>query len=290
MSHFYKKRHFYALVLPMLIMFIIFMIVPIIINVVYSFTDAHSAFEPQYAGLTNYKRLFQDKYFGYAIRNTFIVCAVLIITIIPTSFFIAYTLNRQTKTNNAIKTIIFAPYIISAALTALIWSFVFNPSTGFINNFLELIGLASWKQAWINGPVLSPYSFAIVGAWAGMGFYVTLWQVGIRSIPTDVLEAGLIDGTTKWQQVRLIMLPMLKDTFGAILVFVITGGLKCFEYVDIMTGGGPLYQSETIVSYMYTSMFTNAQHGYTMTMAVILFIFAMAATIIVKRLTRVEKD
>lgn len=289
MSKFYKKRHFYALVLPMVIFYTVFEIYPILYNVVFSFTNAHGAYKPVFSGLSNYKRLLTDPYFGRAILNTLTVVGVLLLVLLPSSFFLAYTLNRQTRLNNTVKTIIFLPYVISAALTALVWYFILNPSTGLLNNFLELIGLGSWRQAWINGPTLSPVSYAIIGSWAGMGFYIMLWQVGLRSIPTDVLEAGLIDGTSKWQQIRYIILPMMKDITGTILIFIVTGGLKTYEYVDMLTGGGPLYKSETVVSYMYTNMFVNTQHGYGMTMAVVLFAMAAVPTLIIRRLSQTEK-
>lgn len=290
MSKFYKKRHFWLLVFPMMLFFTVFMIYPVIANIAYSFTNAHGAFQPEFHGVENYKRLLEDPYFGKAILNTLTVVVVLVITIVPMSFFLAYVLNRQTKLNNACKTIIFLPYVLSGALIALIWYFLLNPSTGLINNFLEMIGLGVLRQQWINGPVLSPYSFAIIGSWAGMGYYIMLWQIGLRSIPTEILEAGIIDGTSKWQQIRYIIVPMCKDITGTILIFIVTGGLKTFEYVDILTGGGPLYQSETIVSYMYNKMFTDTQHGYAMTIAVVLFFMAMIPTLIIRRLFRAEKN
>ncbi len=290
MSKFYKKRHFYLLVLPLAVFFTAFMIYPLLANVAYSFTNAHGAFAPEFNGIANYERLFNDPYFGRAVLNTFTVVAVLIVTIVPMSFFLAYVLNRQTKLNNACKTIIFLPYVLSGALIALIWYFLLNPSTGLINNFLGMIGLESWKQQWINGPVLSPYSFAIIGAWAGMGYYIMLWQIGLRSIPTEILEAGIIDGTSKWQQIRYIIIPMCKDIIGTIFIFIVTGGLKTFEYVDMLTGGGPLYQSETIVSYMYNKMFTDTQHGYAMTIAVVLFFICVIPTLIIRRVSRGEKN
>lgn len=290
MSKFYKKRHFWILVIPLMILFTAFMTYPLIYNIVYSLTNMHGVAEVEFTGLKNYKRLIEDPYFKYCIKNTFIIVFVLLVTILPSSFFTAYVLNRNNKLNNTCKSIIFTPYVISAALTALIWQFILNPSTGLINMALEAVGLESWKQQWINGPKLSPYMFGLMGAWAGLGFYVTLWNAGIRSISTDVLEAGLIDGTTRWQQVRYLILPMLKDTTGAITLFIVTGGLKTFEYVDILTGGGPLYKSETIVSYMYTQIFTNTQYGYGMTIAVVECVIALAATFIVRKLINGKND
>lgn len=290
MAKFYKKWQFFAFVIPLFVFYTMFTVVPVFTDIIYSLTNWHGVETPDFIGLSNYAKVFHDKYLLIALKNTLIVAVVSVILVLPVSFFCAYTLNRQTRLNNTIKTIIFSPYVISFALTALIWSFVLNPTSGLLNGFLESVGLGAFKQKWINGDVLSPYSFAVVETWAGIGFYISLWQVGLRGISSDILEASLLDGVTKWQQVRYVIIPLLKSTTTTILIFILTGALKIYEIVYILTGGGPVRRSESIVSYMYTVMFTNCQYGYAMAIAVVEFVLAVVVTVLIRGISRNKKD
>ena len=269
MKQFYKKRHFWIMVLTALIAYLSFMVLPYIVDIYYSFTKYQGVGVPEFTGLKNYVRLFKDPTVGISIKNTLIATGLSTLLQVGVSFFIAYTLDARTRLNNASKIIIFAPYIIPTVLTALIWLFILSPSTGLINGILESIGLESWKQKWINGPTLSPYSFAFVMSWAAMGFYMTIWQTGIRSISSDVIEASIIDGCTRGQRVRHVILPLLKDTLVSCLIFSIFGGLKLYDIVYMLTGGGPREKSHSIVSYMYDVLFSDRNFGYGSAIAVI---------------------
>lgn len=269
MTKFYKKRQFYMMILPILFFYLIMYILPVVVNFCYSFTDYRGVGSAPFVGLRNYARMLRDRYIGISIKNTLVTTGVMTLIAVPLSFFMAYTLDRRTKLNEASKVIVFAPYIIPLALSALVWDFILNPSNGLINSVLNAVGLGKLAQIWINGPTLSPYSFAIVMVWCSLGFYVSLWQVGIRSIDREIIEASIVDGCSSFQRVRFLILPLLKDTLISILIFALTGGLKIYEIVYILTGGGPLHKSETIASYMYTVVFDNMEYGYGMAIAVL---------------------
>lgn len=290
MKQFYKKRHFYLMIIPALAFYLSFMILPFVFDIFYSFTDYKALGTPNFVGLKNYARLFRDSFLGISIKNTLISTVVSTVLSLVISFFIAYTLDRKTKRNEISKIIVFAPYVIPTVLSALVWVFILSPTTGLLNNVLIGLGLESWTQVWINGPTLSPYSFAIVSTWASMGFYMLIWQEGIRSIDNDVIEASIIDGCTRSQRLRFVVLPLLRGTLTSNLIFSIVGGLKIYEIVYMMTGGGPFHKSESIVSYMYQIIFSGQEYGYGMSIAVIEGLLAIVLVFFFMKNSRKNAD
>jgi len=257
----------------------------------YSFTGYRGIGSAVWNNFANYARLIKDQYFWTSVRNSLICAVSLFIFVIPLSFLYALWLRRQTTRNAVYKVIIFASYVIPGVLCALLWSFILKPSNGLMNSVFRAIGLGALAQPWIGATgIWSPVSFSLVCAWSSMGFYMSLWQAGLKSIPADVLEASTLDGCTGFQQISRIILPMLRDNVVSIFIFVLTAALKIYEVVYILTGGGPAHASETIVSYMYTTTFDSMLYGYGMTIAVAEFLFAMLVSLLSISLSRRKGD
>jgi len=282
----YTKKKFFLYSAPLLLFYTVFVAIPLIICLVYSFTGYRGVGEAVWNNLANYSRLIRDKYVGISIRNSLLCAITMIIVVMPASFAFAYLLNKKTKRNEIYKVVIFAPYVIPGVLAGLIWMFMLEPSGGLINTVLRAIGLDALAFKWIGGQFLSPISFALVCCWCSMGFYMAIWQVSLKSLSADTLEASLIDGCNKRQQIRHIILPMLKDTTVSIFIFVLTSAFKIYEVVYILTGGGPNHASETIVSYMYSTTFESMLYGYGMTIAVMEFFIALCITLLSISLSR----
>lgn len=286
MHHLYSKKKFLGFVFPMLFMYTALFMLPLVLAFIYSFTTYNGIGEAVWNNFKNYKLLLTDKLMFTSITNTLKMAAVNLVLTIPISFFLALVLQKTCRKNTTYKTILFAPYVIPGAISGLIWLFILDPSAGLINNVLRAIGLDSMAMQWIGGIKLSPYSIAIVCTWGGIGFYMVLWQLGLKNLPEEVLEASLIDGCTKWQQITKVMIPMLHDTIFSIAIFILTGALKIYDYVYILTGGGPNHSSESIVSYMYSTTFTDRMVGYGMSIAVVEFTIAIAVTLLMQYLSR----
>lgn len=281
MHKFYKKRHFYLFILPTLLLYTAMTTIPLLMCVYYSFTSFRGVGAAEWNGGANYVRLLQDKYVWVSVRNTMVLVLTTLILIMPISFLLALATKKSTRSNEIAKVIFFAPNIVTSVLTGLVWTFIMNPSTGLLNNVLRAIGLDALALQWYGGAgLLAPITFGIVHTWMGMGYYLLLWQVGLKGLPGDVLEASLIDGCTKWQQIRYIILPMLGQTIQAILILLLTGGMKAYEVIYIFTSGGPNHASESIVSYLYNVTFTGVQYGYGMTIAVLEFFLAIGVTLL----------
>lgn len=255
----------------------------------YSFTDYRGLGGLNWNNFANYVRLANDQYFWLSVRNSMICAVALFVLVIPMSFLYALWLNKQTKRNAVYKVIIFASYVIPGVLCGLLWSFLLKPNNGLINSILALLNIKG--PVWIGGKgILSPISFSMVCAWSSMGFYMSLWQAGLKSISGDVLEAAALDGCVGVSQIFRIILPMLKENVVSICIFVLTAALKIYEVTFILTGGGPAHASETIVSYLYTTTFDGMQYGYGMTIAVAEFIFAALISLLSISLSRKKVD
>ena len=135
---------------------------------------------------------------------------------------------------------------------------------------------------------MSPVSYAMAASWANMGFYVCLWNVALTSLSVEVLEASIVDGCNKWQQIGRVILPMLRENIGSMVILILTSALKIYELVYVLTGGGPNHASETIISYMYTTTFTAQTYGYGMCIGMAEFVLAVIITLVSLSFSRKE--
>ena len=253
---------------PAFILFTLFMTYPVGYSLAFSLTKFQGFGTPRWTGLDNYARILTDQFFWQALVNTAIILVVSLAVLIPGSFALALLLQRKIAGSGALKALVFGPAIIAPILVGLIWVFILDPKIGLLNRALAGLGVPA--VTWIGGNTLTPYLVAIVFIWSSIGFAMTIFYAGLQTLPSDVMEASALDGATGWQQVRHVTIPMLRATFAIVTILLITNVFKIFELVYVLTGGGPVHRSETLVSYMYYVTFTNQQYGYGMALAVII--------------------
>lgn len=273
-----KKRYKIGLLLPTLLIYSIYIVIPIIIAVGYSFTKYSGIGKARFNGLNNYIRLFKDEVFWISFKNTMIIFVLAFVLLLTVSFLIALLLNSKLKGSEFSKALIFSPAIIAPIIVGIIWVYILDPNIGIINNVLEAIGASSLRQKWIGGSTLSPYSIAIIYFWQQLGYLVTIFIAGLKMIPEEVLEAVRIDGASGVQRVRYVVIPMMKSTISTVSVLIITGVFKIFEIVQQTTGGGPNHLSETLVTYSYSMTFGSSDYGYGMSLATITFLISLMIT------------
>lgn len=266
------------MLLPALVFFTAFIAYPVLYALRISLSDFAGFGEARFVGVENYSCLADDPFFWTALRNTIVILVVAVVVVIPLSFGLALLLDRRLPAVGALRALVFAPAIIAPILVGLIWVFILDPSIGLVNRLLSLLGLPSVE--WIGGDTLSPYSIAMVFIWSTVGFTMTIFYAGLQQLPHEVIEASQIDGASFWQRQRHVVIPMMRETFGIVLVLVITNVFKIFELVYQLTGGGPVHRSETLVSYMYFVTFTNQKYGPGMAIAVIIFVLGAAISIV----------
>ncbi len=281
-----KTRYKIGLVIPTLLVYLVFIIIPIAMAVGYSFTKYSGIGKAKFNGLTNYIRLFQDSLFWSSFKNTMIMFVLAFVLLLTISFLIALLLNNKLKAVDFSKSLIFSPAIIAPIIVGIIWVYILDPNIGIINSLLDALGAPELKQKWIGGDTLSPYSIAIIYFWQQLGYLVTVFLAGLKMIPEEVMEAVKIDGANFWQKTFRVTIPMMKSTISTVAVLIITGVFKIFEIVQQTTGGGPNHLSETLVTYSYSMTFASGDYGYGMSLATVTFLLSLVITGIYTTLTR----
>lgn len=281
-----KKRYKICLVVPTLLVYMAFIILPIGMAIGYSFTKYSGIGKAKFNGITNYIRLFQDRLFWISFKNTMIMFILAFLLLLTISFLIALLLNNKLKAVDFSKALIFSPAIIAPIIVGIIWVYILDPNIGIINSVLDAIGASALKHKWIGGSVLSPYSIAVIYFWQQLGYLVTVFIAGLKMIPEEVMEAVKIDGASFWQKTLYVTIPMMKSTISTVSVLIITGVFKIFEIVQQTTGGGPNHLSETLVTYSYSMTFSSSDYGYGMSLATFTFVLSLVITGIYSLLTK----
>ena len=255
------------MVAPAVILFSLFVVYPVIYSMTFSLTKFQGFGSPEFIGFDNYATLANDQFFWRSLLNTLIILVVSIVILVPASFGLALLLRRRIPGGGALRALVFGPAIIAPILVGLIWVFILDPKIGLLNRLLAGFGVDPIQ--WIGGDDLTPYAVSLVFIWSSIGFAMTIFYAGLQLLPADVMEASAIDGATGLQQLRYVTVPMMRETFAIVTILMITNIFKIFELVYMLTGGGPVHRSETLVSYMYFITFTNQQYGLGMAIAVI---------------------
>jgi raffinose/stachyose/melibiose transport system permease protein len=269
--------------LPALALYTLFVLFPIVQAARFSLFD-WNGLEPldQFVGLANFERALADPVFLGAVgHNAFIVVLSLAVQI-PFALGLALMLNRRFRGRAVLRLIFFAPYVIAEVITAIVWSLILQPN-GLAEHFLTAIGLEDAYQPWLADPdtVLSALFFIIT--WKYFGFHMILLLAGLQGIPDELEEAAAIDGASRWQGIRYVILPLLGPTIRVSVFLSIIGALQLFDLVWVTTRGGPVNASNTMAVYMFDRGFVRFQFGYGSAVAVILFLICFVLALAYQR-------
>ena len=285
MHWFSTKKTKILMIAPAVILFLLYIIIPVFMAFYYGFTNFTGIGKPEFLGLRNYITLFSDKIFYIALKNTGLVLAMSLLLLVPCSFGLSLLFARKMRGGKLVKAFCFSPNIISPILIGLIWVFILDPKIGLINAFLRYIGVSAQPE-WIGGKTLTPYCVGAIFLWQTLGYNATIFLAGIKMVPQELYEASEIDGAGKVQQLIYITFPMIRQTIIIVMLLVITGCFKIFEIVYQLTGGGPNHMSDLLVTYMYYSTFTSSRYGYGMSIASVTFLISALFAVIYLYVTR----
>lgn len=292
------NRMAYFFVLPNLLIFGIFVLFPMLLNIYYSFTGGNNLF-PQdrpFVGMQNYQRLFnctnlldpatcsEDRFWrGFYNTAFFVVFQVGGMVIL--AMLTAVVLNRSVRGRSFFRSVFFYPVLLSPVVVALIWKWILQRD-GLLNAFLVSIGMervlfflnANWAVFWVIS----------ISIWAQMGFYMLILLAGLQSIPKDMYEAADMDGANRWQSFRGITLPLLMPTLLVVLVLSVIRAVQVFDQVWVLTGGGPGTATVYVVQYIYETAFANQtrQFGMASAASVVLGMVLLVLTLLQLRAGR----
>ena len=290
LQEFWRKNGIgYVFLLPFLVLFAVFVILPIIIAVVLSVTNYNMIQDATWAGLANYKNLFlNDNVFLTALKNTFVFALFIGPIGYLLSFFMAWLINSM-KFRRFLTLAFYAPSICSGIAMATVWLTLFsNDRTGYINNFLLNIGIISEPILWNQSAQYIFPAVIIMSVWMSMGSGFLVFLAGLQGLPGEVFEAGKIDGVkNRWQELAQLVLPLMKPQllFGAINAIV--GSFSVFDVVYQFAGmPTPNYAGHTIVAHLYDYAFLRFQMGYASAVSVVLFLITFILGRVVMRVLR----
>ncbi|WP_418666844.1 carbohydrate ABC transporter permease [Allofournierella sp.] len=241
-----------------------------------------------FAGLENYTYLLQDEYFLQAFSNTFkLMLGVPLVTLALALVMAVIITQSRLKEKKFYRVVMFLPSILSTTVIGMLWTFIYNPNMGLLNNLLEKLGLGFWAHAWLGDPKVALLAVAVVLVWTNAGYYMVMYIAGIDNISPDVYEAATIDGAGEMAKFWRITLPLLTRVIKTTVVLCISTVLSSsFVLVTVMTNGAPAGATSVLLQYMYQQAFTNANYGYAMAIAVVTLTIAFLLSKLSDRLTK----
>lgn len=271
---------------PALLLFVIFLVVPFLMAFGLSFTDQRLIPNPnlptRFVGLRNFIRLAGDETFRQAIFNNFMF--VLIVVPVQTAFalILALLVNQKLRAINLFRTIYFSPVVVTMVVVSIVWTFLYNPQQGFINELLTTLSLG-WlgPYDWLNNPRLALPAIMLLSVWQGVGFQMIVYLAGLQDIPGYLYEAARIDGATRWQQFRYVTIPQLRNTTIFVALATTILAFKLFTQVWVMQGPGghPRGSTMTMMVYAVNQGFKQGKIGYGSAITVAFFLIVLMVSL-----------
>jgi multiple sugar transport system permease protein len=247
---------------------VVFAIYPIVFALVLVFLQWDLVTTPTFAGADNIRLLLNDGRFWRAVANTFVFLSIHVPLQIVTALVLALALNRQLAGRSFWRAAFFLPVVISGAVVAILWSNLYATDVGLINRLLMKIGIA--PVPWLTDPRTAMPAIAVMVTWKNVGFYVIIYLAGLQYIPRSCQEAIEIEGASAWQRFRYLTLPSLLPQTILVVTLSTINGFQLFIEPYVMTGGGPLRRTYSVVLYLYNNAFAYQKMGYAATIGVAL--------------------
>jgi len=269
--------------LPALLLYAVFVGIPIIQAAHYSFFKWNGLTPlSNFVGLANYQRALSDATFQLAATHNAIIIFLSLAIQIPFSLGIALMLNRRFAGRWLFRLVFFAPYVISEVIAGVVWRLILQPD-GLADGALTAMGLGSLYQPWLADPNTVLWALFVIISWKYFGFHMVIMLAGLQGIPRELEEAAAIDGATRRQAIRYVTLPLLGPTIRVSVFLSIIGALQLFDLIWVTTKGGPVNASNTMATYLVDWGLRRFQLGYGSAIAVILFLVALVVALAYQR-------
>lgn len=273
-----NKRVIFSLVLPGILVFVFAILAPIILSVYYGFTDYSGMGTAKFIGWENYKTLFHDATFGRALLNSLLLALGFIFIQHPIAIVVAAVLDKlQGKAEGFFRCVYFIPNVISVAVIAYLWKFIYNPDFGLLNNVLKMFGY-NGQINWFSADN-AIWSVLIVLIWHGFGWGMLIYYTGIKNIDPVLYEAASIDGADTKTTFFKITLPLMKPVIQINVTMAIISALKQMETVYLLTNGGPGDRTQFAANYLYQQAFKSFRYGYGNAIGVVFIIICILVTV-----------
>lgn len=253
-----------------MVLFAFVVLVPSARGLYYAVTD-WDGLDPNFSfiGLGNFTEMLEDPDALQAVWHTLVIAVAITVVQNGVGLLLALGVNTMIKSRNVLRVFLFAPAVVTPIVTAYLWRNLLGPS-GAVNSLLGAVGLESWKQDWLGDPQLALWSIVGVIVWQFCGYSMVIFLAGLQSIPKEIYEAAAIDGAGPVRRFWSVIRPLLAPALTVNLMLSIIGGIKLFDQVYALTGGGPGHATDTISTLIYKDAFTLGEFGYSIALAVVL--------------------
>jgi multiple sugar transport system permease protein/sn-glycerol 3-phosphate transport system permease protein len=270
---------FALLVGPNLLLFAVFTYWPLLYNGYLSLVRWDMlAPVKSWVGLANYSELFTSPTFGGILLNTLVFTVATVVLICSLGLLLALLLNQPLRGRSGVRAVVFSPVMLSGAAIGLVWIYIFDPRYGLLDIFIRAVGLQS--PNWLLDPAWAMAAIIIVHVWKNLGYAVVIYLAGLQAIPRELYEAAVVDGAGAGARLRHITLPGLSPVVFFLLLTTTLVGFQAFDIIKVMTDGGPVDATTTLIYYLYEEGFVGFNAGRAGVAAVLLFLMMLAFTLV----------
>jgi raffinose/stachyose/melibiose transport system permease protein len=276
------------LMLPGLAVLAFSLIVPLGFSVYYSLTDFAGFGDYRSVGLDNYRAIFtDDPVFWRSLRNVVVLIAVTIFVQNPIAFALAAVLSRlSARVSRILRTVYFVPAVLSLVIVARLWVDVFNPTFGVLNKLLRAVGLDALAVSWLSNPDTALAAVIWIIVWQGFGWALLFYYAALMTVPRDLEDAARVDGASRLQLYRHVIVPHLAPVIATILVIDVISSMRQMELIYLTTEGGPGQLTQFLAVYLYQKAFVAGEYGYGNAVSVVFVAISVGLTLLVQRGTR----
>lgn len=277
----------WVLITPAIVGFLAFALYPTLRGIYLSFTNFRVLSPPTWVGLDNFKRMFSDKVFINSVGVTLYFVLLSVVIGLFVALLTAVILHRLTN-STVIRGLIILPFLISAVVAGVVWTWMLDSQLGIINVWLE--ALTGESVRFLSDRAWAIPTVAMITVWKSMGYNTILIFAGLQTIPPQVYEAARMDGANEFQMFRKITLPLLRPIMAMVSILTIIGAFQVFDIVSVTTKGGPANATNVLQMYIYDKAFGQFDFGYASAMALSLFAMLIIVSFIQMRLMRASES
>lgn len=281
-----QARSGWLFVVVPLVLFAVFILLPVLIAFILSFTDYAIIGETAWVGLENYGRILGDPFFWISLRNTAFYTALYVPLGLVVSLGAALLLNRSVRVARLFRTLFYIPVVSSTVATAAIWFWLLNPQYGLVNAGLGVFGIEG--PAWLYDAQWAMIAIVLMSVWAGFGVNMIIFLAGLQGVPVELVEAAKLDGAGPWRVFFHVTLPALSRTMFLVVTLLIISAFQVFDQPYVLTKGGPANSTLTFVYYIYDRGFGRLEMGYAAALSFVLFLVIIGFSVVNARITNAK--
>ena len=279
------------MVTPAVVLLLVFFFIPVVLCFILAFTNARliSPEPTHFTGLDNFTRLFQDPLFWRSLRNTIYFAVVVVPLQSAFALLLALLINVRIRGTNFFRTMYFIPVVTSIVVVSILWRFMYQPN-GLVNSLLQAVSFNVIQGTdWLNSTRSAMPAIMFMSIWQAVGFHMVIWLAGLQAISADLYEAAALDGAGSWEKFRFVTWPGLRDTRTFILVTITIAALSLFAQINVMTDGGPLSSTSTVVFEAVRVGYRQQETAYASAISLAFFVLVLTVSLVQRYLTR-DKD